>query len=52
MINTMKVCKHCVEAIRSHGENVVVLQNLFEEGTCEWCNETDELVEVMLLEDD
>ena len=51
-LTTTKVCEHCIEAIRSHGENVIVLQNLYEEGICSWCNEKDELLEVMFADDD
>ena len=51
-VNDMKVCEHCIEAIRSHGEKLIILENLFEEGTCEWCGETDELSEVAFDDDD
>ena len=51
-LSTVKICEHCVEAIRSHGENLIVLQNLYEEGVCEWCEEkTDDLVEAMFADD-
>ena len=51
-VNAMSICEHCVEAIRAHGENVIVLRNLYEEGTCGWCEEKDELVEVMFADAD
>ena len=50
-MNTVKICEHCVEAIRSHGEKIIVIQNLYEEGVCKWCEETDELVEAMFTDD-
>lgn len=42
----MLVCEYCLEAIRSHGEPVPVLDTLFvdetdpEESRCEWCEES------------
>jgi len=52
----VKLCKHCIEAIRSRGETVYVGNQLpfwsgavdpdERYGTCEWCEEeTDELWE-------
>ena len=40
----MQICDICIRAIESRGENVVVVNHVydeFEEGlTCEWCEET------------
>ena len=40
----MKLCEHCIEAIRSHGEKVIVLDIVedSEEMACEWCEEDGE----------
>lgn len=46
------LCQHCIEAIRSRGERLVVLgyamsmEEAEEEGiVCEWCEEADDLYE-------
>ena len=38
----MVVCRYCLEAILSHGEEVIIEEELFEPGTCEWCEEEEE----------
>lgn len=50
----MLLCKHCIEAIRSHGEFLLVGEMVHDiddaeemEITCEWCNEYDDLYEVV-----
>lgn len=53
----MLVCEYCLEAIRSHGERVAVLDTLSvdetdpEESRCEWCEEhgNDQLHEINFI---
>lgn len=52
----MKLCKHCIQAIRSHGEKVFkgpMLMDIDEaertETSCEWCGEVDDLYQCEIL---
>ena len=47
------LCDHCIEAIRSHGEAVIVLgesdldeyrDNFNEELKCEWCEDENDIL--------
>ena len=37
----MKLCEHCIEEIRSKGEQIYVDYLSVEEGKCEFCKEED-----------
>lgn len=43
----MKVCEYCLEAIKSRGERVIIIETLYvdetdpEESFCEWCKESE-----------
>lgn len=49
----MYLCRHCIEAIRSRGDFLLVGEMVYTieeaeemEITCEWCDEHDDLYEV------
>lgn len=49
----MRICKQCLEAIRSHGEKPIICDeySVSEEEAiiCEWCEEiTEEIIEIIL----
>ena len=57
----MKLCKNCMEAIKSHGEPILTYDSLIAAGflmdaeeseemdtPCEWCGEHDELYDCLL----
>ena len=57
----MKLCKNCMEAIKSHSEPILTYDSLIAAGflmdkeesketdaPCEWCGEYDELYECLL----
>ena len=43
----MYLCEYCIEAIKSHGEKVIVgdFHSIDEEIECEWCEEKDNTYE-------
>ena len=45
-----RICRHCIEAIRSHGERVLVGE-YSDYDTCEWCEEPDEVFDCIFEED-
>jgi hypothetical protein len=44
----LTVCPYCVEAIKSHGEKIVILdEDYTAPQVCEWCEEeTEEIVKI------
>lgn len=44
----MRMCSHCIEAVRSRGEKLMVLVEPLGEGKCDWCDEEDELYAVLM----
>ena len=46
----MYLCEHCIEAIKSRGEKVLVgdFHSIDEEIECEWCEEIDDVYECEL----
>lgn len=50
----MRVCEYCLQAIKSHGERIAILETLYVDETdptesrCEWCKESgnDELHDI------
>ena len=36
------LCEHCIEAIRSHGEKVIIESEADDANICEWCDEPED----------
>ena len=47
-MKTLCICEYCIQELLSRGEHVRILKPSVAEGTCEWCEEEDELMEVEL----